>query len=271
MISAIAALFYSDLGSAIAFLLYYPTSWLIEIAESASDFPVLMVGQVSLLLLISSYLSMVLILLVPWWQKRWHLVTIFLLSWLLISLINQQFTKAKVTIFDKKNQPIFAIQEKLKTTIIEDGKPETEEFLLQRFLANSGINQTSCRWNPLLLKSSNCSSLEWLSHEPPILKLIFKNQYWWFFLQRNPLYLPKLPSTEMKPNIVVWVGQFSDQRWLEDLPDHSAAIAITDYVSRKLRGRLKKKDIELYVTGQDGPIQWTPRGFQSAIAFPESE
>ncbi|MGL5033173.1 MAG: hypothetical protein ACRC6M_05155, partial [Microcystaceae cyanobacterium] len=207
--------------------------------------------------------------------------------------------------FDKKTQPIFVIQEGLKTTIIEDKKPEnrefllgsliiedgkpkteeflldsliiedkksaTEEFLLDPFLANSGINHVSCRWNPLLFQSDNCSYLQWLSHDPPVLRLILKNRYWWFFLQRNPPSLPKLPSTEMKPNIVVWVGKFPDEKWLEDLPDHSTAIAITDYVSKKLRGRLKRKGIELYVTGQDGPIQWTPAGFKSAIAFPESQ
>ncbi len=270
MISAIAALVFPWAGAAIAWLLYYPTLALIRLAEAFSQFPPLAVGQLLPGFVLLTYGIMVLVWLNAHWRPYWPALGLGLCGLILVPLLYQQFSRTQVTIFHTPRQPVILIQQPGNAMVISDGEAKTQQFLLAPMLAKSGISQVNCTLelkdpqNPPSL--SDCSKLTWLEKSPPILDLTLANQHWWIFLQppiANQVIPPSL--TAQSPDVMLWAGKFFPQLWLETLKPKTV-IAVAHSIGPSLRRTLKREGTRLWITGDEGAMQWTPsQGF-----FPET-
>lgn len=263
MISAIAALIIPVAGSAIAWVLYFPTHWLIGLAKTFQTVPFfamgIVVGQVSGIWLAVTYGVMFLLWLKPTWQKYKGWVMLCLVSALVIPLIYQSLTLVQVTILESKKHPILVIQNRQQTIVINDQKPDTQKYLLTPFLAKAGINQITCDIDITKTNLSACQNTRWLSQDPPLLEVTVARSVWWI-LGAADQPLPPALTAQIPPQTFVWAGYLSDLSWLERLKPPTA-IAVTPYVSQRLRERLKKQGIQVLFTGEKGFIQWQPQGF----------
>ncbi len=289
MVSAIASLIIPPIGSAIAWLLYYPLHWLIEIASFFSQFPTFAPGKMSSGILLLIYSLMVLVWLSSWWQKRWLIVSTSIIGLTLLPLIYQHFTLTKVTVFDTNKQPVLVIQNQTQVTLIDNGDRETNQFTLAPFFAQEAINQIECSLNlstfqkttklenskilPQIKKrlyldhssSQTCSKTQLTKLNPSILQLNFARQNWWLLTQNHhPNSLTNLSKLN-SPNVLIWQGESLDPTWIEAFRPQTV-IAVARFVTPETRDLLKKQKIQLYVTGIDGAIQWTPQqGFQTML------
>ncbi|MEB3310566.1 MAG: ComEC/Rec2 family competence protein [Snowella sp.] len=287
MISAITGLIVPPIGSAIAWLLYFPTHWLTQIAGFFSQFPTFSPGKMPLGILILIYGGMVLVWLNSWWQKRWPIVGTAMIGLMIFPLILQHFTLTKVTVFDTPKFPAIAIQRRTQVTLIDHGDRATRQFTLAPFLAQEAVNQLECALNlapsinnpeesqvnllPTIKNqrfldsdtAQSCAGTQLLNLDPPLLQLTLPQQNWWFIPEANRP-LPQL-SGSFSPTVLIWQGKTLDPTWITTFPVKTA-IAISRSVDRKTRNLLEKQGIQLYVTGIDGAIQWTPQqGFQTIL------
>lgn len=287
MISAITGLIIPPIGSAIAWGLYYPTHWLIQIAGFFSQFPTFSPGKMSLGVLILIYTGMVLVWVNSRWQKRWPVVATAMISLMIFPLILQHFTLTKVTIFDTPKSPAVVIQRRTQVTLIDHGDRATRQFTLAPFFAQEAINQIECvlhlspsgnnteqkqfNFSPTIKNqrfltsdtSQSCAGTQLLNLNPPLLQFTLSQQNWWFITDANRS-LPNL-SANFSPTVLIWQGKTLDPTWITTFPVKTA-IAISRSVDRPTRYLLEKQGIQLYVTGIDGAIQWTPqKGFQTIL------
>ncbi|MCU0537719.1 MAG: ComEC/Rec2 family competence protein [Hydrococcus sp. Prado102] len=143
MVSAGAALIYPPIGSAIAWLLYYPTHWLVQLVQFFTTLPgsSLAIGRLSLGWMLLIYLLMGLIWLHPWWQRRWWLVGLVIVSLIVIPIRYSQLNLLQVTIFATKKAPVLVIQERGKVALINSGDRNTAKYTIVPFLNRQGINR----------------------------------------------------------------------------------------------------------------------------------
>lgn len=270
MISALFALIFPPLGSALAWVLAFPARWLMTIAIQFQQFPTVAIGEVGIWQIVIIYGGFILIWAFPFWRKRWGWITAFLLGIIIIPLIFSLQTRSELTIFDTKEFPVIVAQAPDGITIIAMEKDQKKERLLNPFLAKKGINQIDCelKITPAIIGQSlpeSCSHVSWIKSNPAILEMTFENQRWWIFLQipRQKQIPPKLPA-DQKPQTIIWTGNFFPYSWLDSLRPPTA-IAIAPYVSKDLKQEVEKYQGQLWVTGA-GAIQWNPRrGFLNLI------
>ena len=146
MFSALAALIVPIVGSAIAFLLYYPIQLLLGIIEFFTTLPgsSLAVGKISLGLLLLIYGLICLVWLSKRWQRRWHLVGLFALTLVVIPIWYYRSTLVQVTILAAKQEQVVVIQNRGKTILISNGDADTFRYVIDPFLAHEGINYIDC-------------------------------------------------------------------------------------------------------------------------------
>jgi competence protein ComEC len=264
MISGVFALIFPPLGSALAWVLAFPAQWLMAIASQFQQFPTLAIGEVGIWQVVIIYGSFCLIWAVPFWRKRWVWVTTFLLLIIVLPLISSLQNRSELTIFDTKKFPVIVAQAPGSVTMIALTQDQTKERLLTPFLAKKGINKVDCALaiNPTIIGKSlpaSCAHLSWAENNPAILQMEFGNQRWWLFLQipQQDQIPPQLPI-DQRPQTLIWLGKFFPYPWLDSLRPPTA-IAIAPYVSRDLKQKLKKSHGQLWVTGEQGAIQWSPR------------
>ena len=142
MISAIASLILPILGSAIAWLLFYPTSLLIEIVNFCTDLPgsSWAIGQISLGVLLTIYGLFILVWLNRWWRKYIPIVLLFILSSIAIAIAYRHFNLTQITVLPTQPQPVVVIQDRGKVILINDAQPQAIKYTVLPFLANQGIN-----------------------------------------------------------------------------------------------------------------------------------
>lgn len=119
-----------------------------------------------------------------------------------------------------------------------------------------------------------------LGVEPPMLQFKVKDTKWLLIPQslwdkNTPKnffeVLEKYPRDFANSEVILWSGRYLRSQWLRAI-DPQSAIAFARYVSDNTQKQLKQRQIELYWTGRDGAIRWTPnRGFQTTIATDERE
>jgi competence protein ComEC len=87
-ISSVLALIMPALGGAIALLLFYPTTVLIQFVEFVANLPgsTIRVGNMSLIWLVVIYGFLCSVLLSKWWQNRWWLALILIVAMTVITL-----------------------------------------------------------------------------------------------------------------------------------------------------------------------------------------
>jgi competence protein ComEC len=97
-----------------------------------------------------------------------------------------------------------------------------------------------------------------IKQSTPMLLTLNWDQKQWGILQHPRHSLPTVTADVNQIDILLWQGQGISQSWLEAVGLESA-IAVTNQVSEELQASLTQKEIDFYVTGQNGAIQWTPR------------
>jgi competence protein ComEC len=142
MLSAIAAIFIPILGSAIAWLLLYPTLLLLTVTNFFTNLPgsSWAIGQISLGVLLTIYGLLILVWLNSWWRKHWRLILAFTLTLIVIPIGYNHFRLTQITVLAAQPEPAVVIQDRGQTILINSGQAQTVRYSLLPFLTQQGIN-----------------------------------------------------------------------------------------------------------------------------------
>ncbi|MGH2412426.1 MAG: ComEC/Rec2 family competence protein [Microcystaceae cyanobacterium] len=160
MLSAVAALIFPLAGSAIAWLLYYPTHLLIETVRVLTILPgnYLAVGKISLDSLMLIYSLFFLVWLSKFWQRRWWYISLFIVTVVVVPIIYKQLTLVQVTVLATSKEPVLIIQDRGAVALINSGDTATVKYTVIPFLNQQGIYQIDCA---IALKSTSKQREDW--------------------------------------------------------------------------------------------------------------
>ncbi|MGK7904856.1 MAG: ComEC/Rec2 family competence protein [Hormoscilla sp.] len=143
-ISALAALIWPTAGSAIAWLLYYPTHLLMQLVEFCSQLPgnSFAIGNISLLQLLLLYgLIGFVWLFAPRKKNQFIVGTVaMVLVLIIIPAWLTQTTMFRVTVLATSGKPVFVIQDRGEVTLINSGDESTAIYTIVPFLQQQGVN-----------------------------------------------------------------------------------------------------------------------------------
>ncbi len=143
MISAVISAILPPLGSAIAWLLLYPTQLLIGMVRVIATLPGanMSVGSIALLQLIFLYGLIVLVWLLPFWQKRWYLALLVAIVAIMVPLWVTKNQELKITALASGEDQVLVVQNHYQATLINGGNNETARFTVLPFLTHEAINE----------------------------------------------------------------------------------------------------------------------------------
>lgn len=143
IVSAIAALVSPVLGSALAWLLSYPTRSLILLVELFSRLPSnsYAVGKIAIWQLLAVYGLIALVCLLSWWRKRWWFAAAIAVGLVLVPAWQIQATSFRVTVLATGLEPVMVIQDRGKVLLFSSGEKNISQFTVLPFLQQQGINQ----------------------------------------------------------------------------------------------------------------------------------
>jgi competence protein ComEC len=143
IISALLALISPDLGSLSAWLLYYPTHWLIVIVNFFCRLPgnSLAVGTIPAGVMILLYA----LICVPWllarWQKRWWVIGLAAISLVMIPAWQARAGLLQITALATLREPVLVIQDRGRVLLVNSGDAATAKSTVVPFLQQQGVNQ----------------------------------------------------------------------------------------------------------------------------------
>lgn len=304
-VSAAAALIFPPAGSAISWLLYYPTHWLVQLVDLIANLPgnTYAIGKLSLDLMCLIYFLMLLTWLNLWWQRRWQLVVLVIITLVSVPIVYSRLTFIQITVFDTKSEPVIVIQERGNVTLINSGDEQTARYIILPFLTQQGINSIDAAvafqskprlmagWSEIAANFnienyfSNLSvnaekfqsislkekltvgktHIELISAKPPVLQLQVQKSKWLLLTTGKPLETLSQFQEILMPQVLLWPGKQFTPEWL-NIVSPKVAIAVSRSVDMETRQQLKNAGIDFYWTGRDGAIQWTPQGdFQKVV------
>ncbi|AVH66399.1 ComEC/Rec2 family competence protein [Nostoc sp. 'Peltigera membranacea cyanobiont' N6] len=143
IISALVGLIWTQAGSFLAAVLHYPTDWLIKLVEYFSKLPgnSVAVGSISSWQLLAIYALIILVWLVPWWQRRWWVANVMAIGLVFIPLWHSTNTLFRITVLESGTEPIVVVQDRGTVTVINSGDEGTGRFTILPFLQQQGVNQ----------------------------------------------------------------------------------------------------------------------------------
>ena len=158
MVSAMAALIYPPVGSAIAWLLYYPTQLLIQFVHLVNHLPgsSWALGSISLAQMLGIYGLIILVWLTRKLQRWWWWSALLALSIVLVPILFGSSALVQITVLATKQEPVIVIQSQGKTILINSGDQNTANFTVLPFLQQQGINHLD--WAIALEDKSNYRS-----------------------------------------------------------------------------------------------------------------
>ncbi len=191
MLSAIAALILPAIGSALAWLLLYPTLLVNEIIEFFTNLPgsTWAIGKISTVSLIVIYSLFFLVWLHRWWQNRWWLVLCLTVAVVVVPLFYNRLNLVRVTVLAAKQQQIVVVRDRGKVILINSGNQNTAKYTVLPFLTHQGINRID--YGIALDRQSNFD-LGWTSIGDRLPIKYFVNSW-------NPDFSLQTPSTLLKP------------------------------------------------------------------------
>ncbi len=142
MVSALVAGIFPVAGSAMAWLLLYPTKLLLAIVELFASLPGsnIAVGSIRLWQLLFLYAAILVVWQIPWWQKRWPLVLAVSVLLIAIPLAVVKGQEFKITALAAREERILVIQKNYQTALINTGDSNTARFTVLPFLTNEAVN-----------------------------------------------------------------------------------------------------------------------------------
>ncbi|MHC5757699.1 ComEC/Rec2 family competence protein [Nostoc sp.] len=143
IISALVGLIWTEAGSFLAGVLHYPTDWLIKLVEFFSKLPgnSVAVGSISTWQLLAIYVLIILVWLVPWWQRWWWFANVIAIGLVFIPLWHSTNTLFRITVLESGTEPIVVVQVRGTVTVINSGDEGTGRFTILPFLQQQGVNQ----------------------------------------------------------------------------------------------------------------------------------
>ncbi|MCL6435420.1 MAG: ComEC/Rec2 family competence protein [Leptolyngbyaceae cyanobacterium HOT.MB2.61] len=316
MVSALAALIWSPAGSAIAWLLKYPTQGLLVVVDWFSQLPgnAYAVGTISALTVIALYTLLGLTWLQPWWRRRWWLALLLGLVMVIVPAWRARATLLRVTVLSTAGQPVMVIQDAGRTAVVGGGDASTVNFSILPFLQKEGVNELqwaiatespfpSPGWervmnhlpvrllytpSPGLKEFSNPSAKPFpsllplptqqpaqvgnvqfrqISLGPATVEFWVSNQKWLWLGAASPEQQRALLKAGNLPQIQVlwWSGKFLHPDLITRLKP-VVAIASGNTVHAETATYLQNQGIQLFWTGRDGAISWTPtEGFNTIL------
>lgn len=167
-ISASAALFFPIIGTATAWVLYYPAHGLIAVINFFNDLPGtrIALGTITIIQLIALYGLITLVCTHKFWQRRWWIAGLIGIVVVLIPVWQAQAT-TRITVLAAGTEPVIAIQDKGKVLLINSGNGNKARFTILPFLQQQGVNQID--W---AIATTNLSG---------------DNSDWWEILQSLPV------------------------------------------------------------------------------------
>ena len=143
MASALAALVWSPAGSALAWLLKYPTLALLTIVDTATQLPGngYAVGTLPAAISIGLYALIGLVWLQPWWQRRGWVALLLGASLVFIPAWQAKANQFRISVLSTSAQPVLAIEDGGHTALVNAGDAATTQFTLLPFLQKAGVNE----------------------------------------------------------------------------------------------------------------------------------
>lgn len=142
-ISALAAVIYSTAGSATAWLLDYPTQFLIGVVQLFNKLPgnSFAVGTISVVQLLLLYGLISILSINKQWQRRWWLVGLVAVSLVAFPVWQTKAAQFRVTVLAAAQEQVLVIQDQGQVTLINSGEADTASFTVLPFLQKQGVNQ----------------------------------------------------------------------------------------------------------------------------------
>ena len=147
-------------------------------------------------------------------------------------------------------------------------------FPIKSFFSNLALQQKESQLLPVdEMISVGSTGIKLISSQPSVLQLKVQDRTWLLLagnqsVKGNPAAIPEdLQGQEshLTPLVLLWSGRSLGVQWL-DIFKPKVAIATASTVEEDTRQQLRQKQIQLYWTGRDGAIQWTPKeGFQATL------
>ncbi|NJN86151.1 MAG: DUF4131 domain-containing protein [Leptolyngbyaceae cyanobacterium SL_7_1] len=143
IVSAVAAVVYSDFGSYLAWLIYLPTHGLVKLAEIGNQLPgnAFSVGAIASVQVITIYGLFVLVWWQRWWQRRWWMAGLLSISLIAIPTWYMNTHRLRATILATNSAPVMVIQDHGKVALFNCGSDQTVRFAVLPFLQKQGINR----------------------------------------------------------------------------------------------------------------------------------
>jgi competence protein ComEC len=180
VISALMGLIWPLAGSALAWLLYYPTHWLIGLVQFFCWLPgnSVAIGKISGLQMIALYGLIGLVLLSRWWHRRWWVAGLVAVALVALPAWQTKMTIFRATVLATAEEQVLVIQDQSKVLLVNSGDVNTASFTVLPFLQQEGVNQ-----------------IDWAIALDSDLRL---RRGWFQVLKRLPIktfYNPELPQT----------------------------------------------------------------------------
>ena len=143
VISALAAVIWPLAGSALAWLLYYPTELLIGLVQFFNKLPgsSVAVGTISLGQLLLLYGLIGVICISPRLRRRWWLAGLVAVTLVAVPVWQTKIAQFRVTVLATAQEQILVIQDRGQVTLVNSGEADTASFTLLPFLQQQGVNQ----------------------------------------------------------------------------------------------------------------------------------
>ena len=260
MISAMIGLILPTAGSAIAWLLLYPTRLLITVINFITNLPgsSLAIGQISFGILLTVYGLLLLVWLNKQASKYWRTVLLFVLTLLIIPVGYRHFNLTQITVLPTQSEPVIVIQDKGKVILVNSGKSKTFQYTVLPFLNHQGINHLNyyVDLERKFLKSKQISDRlsidniiaqsEYISNEQNINQLIKTNTF----------------KISFNPQLSVLKIDAETETWLILGKTKPNDLQIKQYIQRN---NLTTKSITLVASSISSP--WLQLNLKNIISF----
>ena len=143
IIDALVALISPVAGSALAWLLYYPTHFLIGLVEFFNALPgsSVAVGKISWVQLLILYGLIGFSSISKKWQGRWWLAGLIAVMLVALPVLQAKISQFQVTVLATNQDQVLVIQDQGQVTLVNSGDADTVSFTVLPFLQKQGINQ----------------------------------------------------------------------------------------------------------------------------------
>lgn len=315
-ISSLAGLIWPLAGSALAWLLYYPSHVLIALVKFFGQLPgsSLAVGTIDLWQLLVIYGLIGFVWLWPWWKHRRWLAGLVTLVLVIVPVWQTKSTLFRAVVLATSKVPIMVIQEPGWTTLINSGDERTASLTVLPFLQQQGINQidwaiateTRQQWDDGWLKilqrlpiknfsdvpnlevrpeyqqfldtleghhgnhlplqtgqtiSVASTQINLLRTEPVTLQLQIGKLTWLFISDLKSAGQEAGVTTTanlFQPQVLWWSGKYLTNSLLSALRPEVVIASSSESIDIEIVTQLHASNVQLYWTGRDGAIQWTP-------------